>query len=1167
MSPLSNATTLANYASGIGTQGATLEIDSNNKRVGIGTTNPQGPEGSLQVGTAVTISGNSGIVSATTFHGDFGSSTSVAGNLTVSGVITYEDVTNIDSVGIITARNAVVISEDNAIHFRGTATEDNDAILRASAGGGQLLINSRNDTIINIDTNNDSTDAHFAVAHGAATGSSTELLRVQEDGKMGLGTVSPDANLHIKGGYPTVHIERDSAINYSRLLLDNTANDGGAIDGIGDGTGGLRFSTSDAGTITERVRIDSSGRLMIGTTTEGQDNADNLTIADSSRAGITIRSSQNEFGSIYFSDSTSGAGEYDGIVQYNHSDQALIFATASTQRMRIDSAGRLLVGTTTPGNAAADDLTLHSSGDTGITIRASESGSSNIYFADGAAGTNVYTGAIIYDHATNHMSLHTNSGAERMRLDSSGRMGLGTISPVDRLHVVGNIRAAHSSGGRILLEDTNVADGSTPFYLFASDSGNLTFTSANRNASDGTTGSTERMRIDSAGRMGLGTASPGHNLEIKGSFPDFAISDSDTANDKFRILYNGGGAQIQVDPNNVGPNSSYFLVSVDNTERMRIDSSGNMGLGTNNPGSYNANLAVFSTGGAFVGALHSNTSGTFPKASAISFGSDAVSYTYTTNGSTVALRGSAHIAALQSASSGATTDLAFFTTASGGVSEKMRIDSSGRLLVNTSTSRIVEDHVGNGPQGKIQIEATNSDAIMSIISAGTADANRCGTISLGRHRNSTVGGTPTIVQDNDSLGAIVFAGGDGNDMRSTAAKIHAEVDGTPGQDDMPGALVFSTTPDGSASPYNQERLRINSSGSTKFTPSSSSATLQIEQGTVNTDSIRLQSGGTTSTYLEYRGYLGHAWFVDTTERMRIDSAGSVLIGTSTSSSLSDRLLTVGKGNRAASYIELRNSIVGVGGLLFSDGTTGDAGYRGQVDYAHNIDEMRLWTAALPRLRIQGDGTLRFQPAGATSSANLVIDRSGTTIRFKSQIDGSGGSELSMQTQSGGSVSERGRFTSVGLEFPSGLGISFGPTGDTSGMSSEILDDYEEGTCTMYISTQGGGLSILYGNQTAYYVKIGQIVTVSWYSGLMNISNAGSGIALIQGLPYASYNGSDHYAVMNIEHATCFATTVSGGYISTNSTQGVPIQPGATNGVGLSAGSIKYLMMTATYRTN
>ena len=156
----------------------------------------------------------------------------------------------------------------------------------------------------------------------------------------------------------------------------------------------------------------------------------------------------------------------------------------------------------------------------------------------------------------------------------------------------------------------------------------------------------------------------------------------------------------------------------------------------------------------------------------------------------------------------ATDHLAFYTAAT----QRLRIDSSGRLLVNTSTSRIVEDHVGNGPQGKIQIEAANSDAIMSIISAGTADANRCGTLSLGRHRNSTVGATPTIVQNGDSLGAIVFAAGDGTDMRTSGAKIHAIVNGTPGSNDMPGALIFSTTPDGSSNSYNGERMRINSSG-------------------------------------------------------------------------------------------------------------------------------------------------------------------------------------------------------------------------------------------------------------------------------------------------------------------------------------------------------------------
>ena len=67
MSPISNASKLAEFGSGIGTAGAVLQVDNLNNRVGIGTTNPQGM---LQVGTAVTVYGSTGIVSATAFWGD-----------------------------------------------------------------------------------------------------------------------------------------------------------------------------------------------------------------------------------------------------------------------------------------------------------------------------------------------------------------------------------------------------------------------------------------------------------------------------------------------------------------------------------------------------------------------------------------------------------------------------------------------------------------------------------------------------------------------------------------------------------------------------------------------------------------------------------------------------------------------------------------------------------------------------------------------------------------------------------------------------------------------------------------------------------------------------------------------------------------------------------------
>ena len=94
---LTLATELADYASGIGTQGATLKIDADNKRVGVGTTNPQGPEGSLQVGTGITFFGNTGIISA--IGGKF------SGDFTVGGTLTYEDVQNVNSSGIVTAQS------------------------------------------------------------------------------------------------------------------------------------------------------------------------------------------------------------------------------------------------------------------------------------------------------------------------------------------------------------------------------------------------------------------------------------------------------------------------------------------------------------------------------------------------------------------------------------------------------------------------------------------------------------------------------------------------------------------------------------------------------------------------------------------------------------------------------------------------------------------------------------------------------------------------------------------------------------------------------------------------------------------------------------------------------------------------------------------------------
>ena len=368
-----------------------------------------------------------------------GGTVNFGGNVSIAGTLTYEDVTNIDSVGIITARSAIVLSDDNAIHFRGVVTDDADAILRASAGGGQLLINSRNDTIINIDSNNDSSDAHFAVAHGAATGSSTELFRVQEDGSIGVNTDNP---------LTTFHVARGSDDNSILYVTGADASSEFVALGVGDGYGmltaggsgststNLIIRTASSGTEAERMRIDSSGRLLLGTTTEGAADADNLTIADSANCGITIRSGTSNAGAIYFSDATSGTGEYDGYINYNQSSRFLSFATATAEAMRVTSSGQLLIGTTT-SKEGASKLQCVSDSDTTIYVGSTDvsaSGQAKINFApsNGIAGGQIICVAeedfSVSANRTGYLKFVTRKDgtlSDRMYLSSQGDLRIG----------------------------------------------------------------------------------------------------------------------------------------------------------------------------------------------------------------------------------------------------------------------------------------------------------------------------------------------------------------------------------------------------------------------------------------------------------------------------------------------------------------------------------------------------------------------------------------------------------------------------------------------------------------------------------------------------------------------------------------------------------------------
>jgi len=143
----------------------------------------------------------------------------------------------------------------------------------------------------------------------------------------------------------------------------------------------------------------------------------------------------------------------------------------------------------------------------------------------------------------------------------------------------------------------------------------------------------------------------------------------------------------------------------------------------------------------------------------------------------------------------------------GGV-ERGRFDSSGRFLVGTSSARSGYAG-GNNFTPYLQVEG-NSDGtrFYSLTNNSNANAVSAPILNLSRSRSSSIGGT-TVVQNGDWLGTISFNGYDGTNPVE-AVQIKAEVDGTPGTNDMPGRLVFSTTKDGLSSPT--ERMIIKNNG-------------------------------------------------------------------------------------------------------------------------------------------------------------------------------------------------------------------------------------------------------------------------------------------------------------------------------------------------------------------
>ena len=509
------------------------------------------------------------------------------------------------------------------------------------------------------------------------------------------------------------------------------------------------------------------------------------------------------------------------------SNSATTAASANTASAIVarDASGNFTAGTITAALTGAASSNVLKAGDTmtgALVVPLGAVGTPSLTFTG-----DLNTG--IYSPGADQVAVATN-GVQRLTIDTAA-----TTSTLPVVHPLGAV--------------------GTPSITFTGDL-NTGIWSPAADTIAASTGGSERLRITSAGLVGIGTSSPAQRLHLSHqttggttsllvSNPDGAanattgiklgVSAEDNSVAKFAILHERF--------NSYGRGDTYFCsnFAADTTEVTDADavitikgSTKTVGIGTTSP------VASLHVENALPTLVLGETDGTSTHSQSwlLRNSNELQIQTRNSTGTFVSIDYNS-----AGSSTGATSHQWYIQN-----SERARIDASGRLLVGTSTAR--STYLGAGVSAGINVEAAGSLAAnnrsISIVNGYSLTADGDPIIYLGRTRSDTIGGT-TVVQSSDAIGRIAFVGSDGTNMLP-AAQIRAEVDGTPGANDMPGRLVFSTTADGAASPT--EALRITNDRVIAYnqpTPTSKSAAATLTITELKTGIIQYTGAVATLT--------------------------------------------------------------------------------------------------------------------------------------------------------------------------------------------------------------------------------------------------------------------------------------------------------------------------------
>jgi hypothetical protein len=466
---------------------------------------------------------------------------------------------------------------------------------------------------------------------------------------------------------------------------------------------------------------------------------------------------------------------------------------------------------------------------TGTAYNRTESTQYSTWMQTGAGNANVFWE---FSAGTPVRWVDTSAG-ELMRLTSTSlytasgiNVGIGTSSPSVKLHIVGGARIQDSTSASnyITIGSGNEAPYGNNSIVAQTGSFNIGTVAASTSLFLITAG-TSKATLDTSGNLGLGVTpslwrSTEKAIQIgswMGLFTDSGITTEVSYNNYInssnqRIYQNTGYALRYQQYNGIhswhtapsGTAGNQITGANAFNQMMTLDASGRLLVGQTVDktqevlrvsGSGQASLLLDNTGktnGAFVGA--------FNDAALLCVNrnpSTGVFYNTSNRATDIALVGSA------------TDSYIIFETSTAAnttPTERARITSDGKLLVNaTATATVLNKTI------ELSSAGTSTDQpsylVNSYVAAGNAE--NCGYFTFNRSAGSNVG-TNTLVANDDRLGMVRFSGANGTSYNA-AAEIYAEIDGTPGaSSDMPGRLIFATTPNGSAS--TTERARITSGG-------------------------------------------------------------------------------------------------------------------------------------------------------------------------------------------------------------------------------------------------------------------------------------------------------------------------------------------------------------------